>query len=106
MKALYLIAEGEATSEQESKAKDGDLFSAERNQLKVESPTGLNEKNGWFQFDLYWLALIRPPTGNRWISLKNRFCCRAKRILANGKPSVSKNGFPRFWRFVHLIPQC
>jgi hypothetical protein len=56
MKALYLIAEGEATSEQESKAKDGDLFSAERNQLKVESPTGLNEKmagfnstfTGWF----------------------------------------------------------
>jgi hypothetical protein len=34
---LYLIAESEAPSEQESKAKDGNFFSAERNQLKVET---------------------------------------------------------------------
>ena len=35
-----LIAESEAPSEQESKAKDGNFFSAERNQLEVEN--GIN----------------------------------------------------------------
>ena len=34
---LPLRAESEVTSEQESKAKDGDLFSAERSQLKVKT---------------------------------------------------------------------
>jgi hypothetical protein len=32
-----LRPESEVTSEQESSAKDGNLFSAERNQLKVET---------------------------------------------------------------------
>jgi hypothetical protein len=26
------------------------------------SPTGLDKKSGWFQFDHHWLVLIRPPT--------------------------------------------
>ena len=34
---LPLRPESEVTSEQESKAKDGDLFSAERSQLKVKT---------------------------------------------------------------------
>jgi hypothetical protein len=36
-KGLRLMPESEVTSEQESSAKDGNLFSAERNQLKVET---------------------------------------------------------------------
>jgi hypothetical protein len=36
-KVLRLMPESEVTSEQESSAKDGNLFSAERNQLKVET---------------------------------------------------------------------
>ena len=31
------MLESEVTSEQESRAKDGNLFSAERNQLKIET---------------------------------------------------------------------
>jgi hypothetical protein len=34
---LPLRPESEVTSEQESRAKDGDLFSAERSQLKVKT---------------------------------------------------------------------
>jgi len=34
---LPLRPESEVTSEQESKAKDGDLFSAERSQFKVKT---------------------------------------------------------------------
>ena len=36
-KGLRLMAESEVTSEQESSADDGNLFSAERNQLRVET---------------------------------------------------------------------
>ena len=36
-KVLHLMPESEVTSEQGSNAKDGNLFSAERNQLKVET---------------------------------------------------------------------
>ena len=36
-KGLRLMPESEVTSEQESSAKDGNLFSAERNQLRVET---------------------------------------------------------------------
>jgi hypothetical protein len=36
-KVLHLMPESEVTSEQGSNAKDGNLFSAERNQLKVKT---------------------------------------------------------------------
>ena len=36
-KGLRLMPESEVTSEQESSAKDGNLSSAERNELKVET---------------------------------------------------------------------
>ena len=36
-KGLRLMPESEVTSEQESSARDGKLFSAERNQLEVET---------------------------------------------------------------------
>jgi hypothetical protein len=36
-KGLHLMPESEVTSEQGSNAKDGNLFSAERNQLKIKT---------------------------------------------------------------------